>query len=419
MKQNGNNMYGLPTDIKYCHKCNVINQKPTSTNEFLHDINTKQIPIYFDKDNICHACRSVEKKWNSKINWDEREKELLDLIEKYKNFKGPYNCIIGGSGGKDSGFQSHILKYKYGMRPLTVTWSPHIYTDIGWKNLKNWINVGGFDNFLFSPNGKVHRHLTKRALLNILHPFQPFIIGQKYFVTHMAYKFNIPLIFYGEPPSDYGTIIKDEEKFSYRKDDHPGFTMDPIGSNKIEDIKLGGDKISYHLDQGFSLEDFYPYLPLDFNKIDESRIETRYLGYYLKWIPQENFYYASENTGYVVNDKRSDGTFQKYASIDDKMDSFFYYTSYIKFGFGRAMYDSGIEVRHGHITKDEGLGLIEQFDGERPKTFMEDFLKYCSISEEEFDDLCNKFRPPHLWQKKSNNWELKVSPKEYFEKLKN
>ena len=83
------------------------------------------------------------------------------------------------------------------------------------------------------------------------------------------------------------------------------------------------------------------------------------------------------------------------------------------------MYDSGIEVRHGHITKDEGLGLIEQFDGERPKTYMEDFLKYCSISEEEFDDLCNKFRPPHLWQKKSNNWELKVSPKEYFEKLKN
>ena len=86
MNQNGNNMYGLPTDIKYCHKCNVINQKPTSTNEYLHDINTKQIPIYFDKDSICHACRSVEKKWNNKINWDERKRNFLDLIEKYKNF---------------------------------------------------------------------------------------------------------------------------------------------------------------------------------------------------------------------------------------------------------------------------------------------------------------------------------------------
>ena len=85
----------------------------------------------------------------------------------------------------DSGFQYHILKYKYGMRPLTVTWSPHIYTDIGWKNLKNWINVGGFDNFLFSPNGKVHRHLTNAVnLFNILHPFQPFIIGQIFCYAH-------------------------------------------------------------------------------------------------------------------------------------------------------------------------------------------------------------------------------------------
>lgn len=144
----------------------------------------------------------------------KEKKELIDLLEKYKNFKGTYNCIVGGSGGKDSAFQSHILKYKYGMRPLTVTWSPHMYTDIGQKNFRNWIDVGGFDNFLFTPNGKVHRHLTRRALINILHPFQPFIIGQKSFVTQMAYKFKIPLIFYGEAPSEAGTEIKDEEKFS-------------------------------------------------------------------------------------------------------------------------------------------------------------------------------------------------------------
>ena len=165
--------FGLPEEIKYCVKCNVINQKPTSTNEYLHDKFTKQIPIKFDENNVCHACNSVEKKFDGNIDWKEREKELIEICEKYKNFKGPYNCIVGGSGGKDSAFQSHILKYKYGMRPLTVTWSPHIYTDIGWKNHRNWIDVGGFDNYLFTPNGKVHKHLTRRALINILHPFQP------------------------------------------------------------------------------------------------------------------------------------------------------------------------------------------------------------------------------------------------------
>ena len=410
-------MYGLPTEIKYCKKCNVINQRPTSTNEYNHDINTDQIPIKFNKKDICFACDTVEKKWNKKINWDEREKELIDLLEKYKDFKGPYNCIVGGSGGKDSSFQSHILKYKYGMRPLTVTWSPHMYTNIGWKNFRNWIDIGGFDNYLFTPNGKVHRHLTRSALINILHPFQPFILGQKSFVAQMAFKFNIPLIFYGETPSDYGTELGDEKKFSSNiEDSHPGFTMNPVGSMKLEDIKLGGEPISSHIEKGFSIEDFEPYLPLDINKINEAKIETRFLGYYLKWIPQENFYYAVENTGFEVNNKRIDGTYQKYASIDDKIDGFFYYTSYIKFGYGRAMSDSTMEVRNGHITKEEGLGLIKQFDGEFPKTYEKEFLEYCSVSREEFDALCDKFRPKHLWQKKSNRWELKVTPWEYFEK---
>ena len=70
--------FGLPSEIKYCVKCNVINQRPTSTNEYLHDKSTKQIPIDFDKDNICYACKSVDKKWSEEIDWKEREKELIE-----------------------------------------------------------------------------------------------------------------------------------------------------------------------------------------------------------------------------------------------------------------------------------------------------------------------------------------------------
>ena len=131
------------------------------------------------------------------------------------------------------------------------------------------------------------------------------------------------------------------------------------------------------LSQGFTLNDLKPYLPLDINKINESKIETRFLGYYLKWVPQENFYYAVDNTGFEVNDRRIDGTYQKYQSIDDKTDGFFYYTAYIKFGCGRAMYDSSQEVRNGHLTKEEGLGLIKQFDGEFPKNSRKRFFRLC------------------------------------------
>ena len=270
-KQTGR--YGLPLDVKYCTKCNVTNQKPTSINEYQHDKNTFQIPIDFDNNNICHACRIVEKKWNGSIDWKEREKELKDFCDRYKNHKGQYNCLIGGSGGKDSAFQSHILKYKYGMRPLTITWAPHIYTDIGWKNFQNWIGIGGFDNYLFTPNGKIHRYLSRRAAINILHPFQPFIIGQKNFAAKLAYLFNIPLIFYGESVSDYGTKLDNEKQFSTKiEDSHPGFTQDPISSMNIKDVKLGGDPISYHIEHGYNMSDFECYLPLDIDKFKEKKI---------------------------------------------------------------------------------------------------------------------------------------------------
>ena len=272
---------------------------------------------------------------------------------------------------------------------------------------------------MFTPNGKIHRYLTRKATINILHPFQPFIIGQKNFVAKLAYLFDVPLIFYGESVSDYGVKLGIAKKFSTKiEDSHPGYTHDPISSMDIKNVKLGGEPLSHHIEQGYNMNDFECYLPLDFNKIKEKKIETHFLGYYLKWVPQENFYYAVQNTGFQVNNERLDGTYQKYASLDDKIDGFFYYTAHIKFGFGRTMSDSTMEVRNGHITKEEGLGLIKQFDGEFPKKYEKDFLEYISMTREEFDELCDKFRPEHIWKKKSNRWELINPPWEYFEENK-
>ena len=76
--------------------------------------------------------------------------DLLKLLEKYRRNDGSYDVVVPGSGGKDSSFTAHLLKYKYGMNPLTVTWAPHLYTEIGWKNFTNWMHVGGLDNLLYT-----------------------------------------------------------------------------------------------------------------------------------------------------------------------------------------------------------------------------------------------------------------------------
>ena len=79
----------------------------------------------------------------------------------------------------------------------------------------------------------------------------------------------------------------------------------------------------------------------------------------------------------------------------------------IKFGIGRATYDSAQEIRNGNITRDEGISLIKRFDGEFPKQYIDDCCKYMNISFKEYHDTIEKFRSTHLWVKKNGFWKLK------------
>lgn len=406
-------LYGMPRYVKFCKICNMSNQQPMSSNEYSHSKDSTKTTLSFDDEGVCHACRFNMLKETGEIDWDERERELLELCKQYRRDDGSYDCIVGGSGGKDSAMQSHLLKYKYGMHPLTVTWSPHLYTDIGWKNFQQWLHIGGFDNFLYTPNGKIHRLLTRNATINLLHPFQPFILGQKTFVAKMAAQLNIPLIFYGEMPGEYG------EKISHKTSSYAaateggegeGFSLDYLGGRDVRDIFLGGKQIGEYLDEGVEMADLKSYLPMDSEVLTRKGIDFKYLGYYKRWVPQEAYYYAVENTGFEANPVRTEGTYSKYNSLDDKVDGFFYFTRWIKFGVGRAMMDSAQEIRNHHINKHEAIALMKRYEGEYPARYEKDFLEYISMTREEFLAHCDRFRSPHLWHVVDGEWKLRHSP---------
>ncbi len=389
-------MYGLPEDVVFCSKCVMSNQRPQSVVEFKNISNQKSGLNIDENSSVCDACNYNETK--KKIDWKKRENELVELLEKYRKPSG-YDCVIPGSGGKDSAYTAHILKYKYGMNPLTVTWAPHMYTDIGWKNFDNWIKIGGFDNILFTPNGKVHKLLTKLAFKNLLHPFQPFIIGQKIIGPLVALKFNIPLIFYGENQAEYGNAAKENAS--------PQMDSKFFSKKNNSEIILGGEKLTNILNNfNFTLNDFEPYIAPKIDDLIEKKIEQRYLGYYLKWDPQECYYYAAKNTGFRPNTERTEGTYSKYSSIDDKIDPFHYFLTHVKFGLGRASYDAAQEIRNDKITRDEGINLVKKYDNEFPKKYFKEFLDYIGINEEEFFSTIDNFRSPHLWKKDGENWKL-------------
>jgi hypothetical protein len=150
-----------------------------------------------------------------------------------------------------------------------------------------------------------------------------------------------------------------------------------------------------------------PYLPANYQELERSKIEVHYLGYYLKWTPQESYYYAVENTGFEANPVRSEGTYSKYNSLDDRIDGLHYYTTYIKFGLGRASYDASQEIRNNHITRDEGVALVGRFDGEFPDKYFDEIMDALGMNPEEFLEICDKFRSPHLWKLENGEWKLR------------
>ncbi len=406
--------YGLPPNVEFCARCTYSNQKPNSDREYKHTRASKKPTVAFDGEGVCSACLIAEKK--RAIDWAVREKELRELCDRYRRHDGGYDCVVPGSGGKDSFYASHKLKYEYGMNPLTVTWAPHIYTDWGWKNFQSWLHAG-FDNYLFTPNGRVHRLLTRLALEQMFHPFQPFIMGQMYFPPRIAAQLGIPLVFYGENPTEYGNAADADSKSTKNWEyfTSPDKSQIFLAGTSVADLKN---------DFGLSDHDLLPYLPPNPGQLKNVNLDVRYLGYYMPWHPQECYYYAVEHGGFQAAPERTAGTYSKYSSIDDKIDDLHYYTTFIKFGIGRATYDSAQEIRNGELEREEALRLVRRYDGEYSERFEVDNFNYLSLPPEHFpaaskmfeqplmdrayfDRLTDRFRSPHLWQSVGNQWKLR------------
>ncbi len=378
-----------PREVVYCRKCVVSNQRPR---------------LAFDQDGVCSACSFAYQKQNV-IDWEERDRRLRELLDRYRQDDARYDVIVPCSGGKDSSAVAHRLKHQYGMHPLTVTWAPFAYTDIGWENYQNFVK-SGFTNLLAWPNGIVHRKLSRIAFEALGDAWQPFAYGQMAYAFHVAMQFDVRLIFFGENgEAEYGGATRNNERAFMPVEDwselyYKGVTVDDlIDWGKERSLISAGEVDPSDLT-------FYKAPPVE--ALADRDIQMHWFSYYKKWVPQENYYYATANTDFQANrDGRSEGTYSKYASLDDRLDGFHYYLAYIKFGIGRTTSDAAHEVRDGHITRDEAVALVHRYDGEFPQRHFAEFLDYLDISEPFFWEVVDRYRPPHLWEKVSGTWRLK------------
>ena len=377
-KRDTQKLYKLPSQVQFCRKCVISNQRPR---------------ISFDEYGVCSACNFAELK-RKKFDWAKRENELAQLCDKHRSKDGGYDVIVPCSGGKDGSFVAHVLKHKYGMNPLTVTWAPLKATTIGRANLDAFVD-SGFDNILGRPNGLVLRKLTQLATRHLGDPFQPFIYGQSNFPLQIAVKYGIPLIMYGENGEvEYGGDNKNAFKPTREVEDH-------------DKHYFSGLPVDFWANHGIAERDLATFQAPARDLIRSNKTEIHFLGYYLRWDPQENYYYCKENTGFMPNEQRSEGTYSKYASLDDKIDGFHYYLGFIKFGIGRATSDAAHEIRDEKISREEGVALVRRFDGEFPERHYDEFLDFVDLERETFQAIVDSWRSEHIWVKNGKEWKLR------------
>jgi len=361
--------------MKYCKKCLYPNTKPE---------------LNLDENGICDACRAAEEK--EKIDWTARRRELEKILDKYRSKDGSrYDCIIPVSGGKDSHFQTHIIKNEFGLNPLLVSFHPRDFTELGRKNIENIKNLG-VDCIEFTANPIIYKKLGKFGLIELGDAAWPEHIGIFTVPVQVAVAFKIPLLVWGENPQmEYGgpasvssTPYLDREW----NEKHGGYFLDKIKPQ---------DMVKY----GIALKDLKPYLYPSDKEIRSVGVTGIFLGHYIKWDAKKQVEVVKK-IGFSVLDEPNEGTYTNYENLDTKYVAMHDYFKFLKFGFGRATDHASIDIRNKRLTRAEGLKLIKQYEGKIPTKYFQEFLHDFELTESEFFKICDKFTNKSLFKTDKN-----------------
>ena len=363
--------------MKYCKKCLYPDTKPL---------------LEFNEEGICSACFNLKLK--NEIDWKKKDQEFREILEKFKSKDGSnYDCIIPVSGGKDSTFQTYVMKEIYGLNPLVVNFHPLDQTDIGRKNLENLKKIG-VDCIEFSPDPNVYLKLAKFGLTE-LGDFQwPEHIGIFTVPVQIAVRYKIPLIVWGENSAlEYG-----QGHFS------------DFNTNSVLDKDYLEKNGGYFLDKitpqdmtkyGFDIKDLKPYLYPSDEEINQIGVTGIFLGSYIKWDIFKQLELV-KGLGFSENNEQKEGTYDSWENLDVYFTVFHDYLKFLKYGYGRTTDHVSIEIRYGRMTRDEGLELVKKYEGKIPRKYFKQFLESAEITESEFHEICDKFTNKELFMTDEN-----------------
>lgn len=367
----------MTNKIFWCNNCLNMSTRPRIT---------------FDHRGWCNACQWMEEK--KKMDWSDRKKELQNLLDNHRSTDGSYDCLVPASGGKDGSYLAYQLKHKYKMNPLAVTSRPPLSLELGDKNLEAFIE-SGYEHLHVSANLDAMQKLNKLGFIEKGFPYYGWLITIKTIPLIVANKFNIPLIFWGEEGEvEYGgsTEFKDKGIFD-------------IEFIKKVYLESGYEKVLKQMK--FKKSELYWFNMPTQESVDLKNIKMAKWSYFEPWDSYRNYLVAKEYCGLKESGNSNSGTFTNFAQNDQALYSLHAYMMYIKFGFGRATQDAGIEIRRGSMTRDQAVNLVQMYDNAYPSEFINTYLDYYSMTKEEFDAVLDKYVNKNLFIKEEGIWQPK------------
>ena len=365
--------------IKYCCNCVYPETKPDLT---------------FDEDGVCDACRFANVK--DATDWDSRRKELVEIFDKFKNKDGSnYDCVIPVSGGKDSHFQTYMVKEEFGLNPLCVSYHLPEFTDLGRKNIENLKNLG-VDCLEFTPNPEICRKMQKIGLIEFGDAQWPEHFGIFTVPVQVAVRYNIPLIVWGEnSQAEYGGPLKDS-------------TNRYLDSKWCKEYgtRVGGQSNSYFgpevmLQHGIDRKFLNPYIYPSDDEIKRVGVTGIFLGSFLKWNIKNQLEKVRE-LGFTLHDGPSEGTFTNYENLDNKIQGIHDYFKWLKFGYGRTTDNASVQIRLNWLNREEAMKLVREYEGKLPERYLNEFLDQWDMSRDEFFKIADKFTNKELFKKDEN-----------------
>lgn len=352
-------------------------------------------PMEFDETGVCTGCQMARVKESiAPAEWARRRDILRELVERHRCRDGSrHDVVIAVSGGKDSYFQTHVLKHEFGLNPLLVTYDGNNWTPVGWRNMVRMREVFGVDHVVVRPSVEVLKKLNRLALVTMGDMNWHAHVGIMTVPMAVACQHRIPLVFYGE----HGYL---DLCGQFSMDDFPEVTF----RDRLEHFARGFEWSYFIGRDGLRSEDLVTWKYPSDRALFETDLRGIFLGNYVYWEANEHAKLMIERYGFEVNEEPFDRTYRTMSNLDDMHENGAHdYLKYIKFGYGRATDHACKDIRAGLMGRGQAIDIVNRYDPIKPRDLAR-WLDYVGMAEDEFDRIADTFRDPRVWRMDGGMW---------------